>query len=199
MNAKFFFKRNVAVVINFHFFWLVKDKTVNTTGWNEYSNFIRQTFGERVQKISVNTGLSCPNLDGKISSSGCSYCNNRSFSPFYCKPEKSVYRQLSEGIAFFSKKYKAQKYLAYFQSFTNTYTDEKHFEELLHEALSVPSVIGLVIATRPDSISKAQIDLLDKLGKSHYISLEFGIESSLDKTLKRINRGHNRQCIIDTI
>lgn len=166
--------------------------------WNDYSTFIRNYFGERVQKISVNTGLGCPNLDGKISFNGCSYCNNKSFSPYYCKPEKSVSTQLNEGINFFGKKYKAQKYLAYFQSFTNTYTDDDHFEKLINEALQINSVIGLVIGTRPDCISKKQIDILDRLGKNHYISLEFGIESSFNKTLKRINRGHNRDSIIET-
>lgn len=162
--------------------------------WNDYSSYIRGKYGERVQKISVNTGLGCPNIDGKISINGCSYCNNSSFSPFYCKPQKSVKIQLEEGIGFFSEKYKTQKYLAYFQSFTNTYTSDSHFKELLDEAMSVDGVIGLVIATRPDSISPTKIELLDKLGKNMYISLEFGIESTLDKTLKRINRGHDFAC-----
>lgn len=169
----------------------------NLTQWNDYSGYIRKIFGERVQKISVNTGLACPNLDGKLSFDGCTYCNNSSFSPFYCKPEKSIRQQLSEGIDFFAKKYKSQKYLAYFQSFTNTYTSDINFANMLNEALKTEGVVGLVIATRPDCISKTQIELLDKLGKSNYISLEFGIESGLDKTLKRIKRGHNVQATID--
>jgi radical SAM protein (TIGR01212 family) len=165
--------------------------------WNDYSGYIRKTFGERVQKISVNTGLGCPNLDGSLSFDGCTYCNNSSFSPFYCKSEKSIRQQLTEGIDFFAEKYNSQKYLAYFQSYTNTYTSDANFEGMLNEALSVSGVVGLVIATRPDSISKKQIELLDQLAKSHYVSLEFGIESSLDKTLNRINRGHNVQSTIE--
>jgi len=161
--------------------------------WNDYPAFVRQHFGQRVQKISVNTALGCPNLDGSISNDGCTYCNNSSFSPFYCKADKSVRQQLQEGIAFFSKKYKAQKYLAYFQSFTNTYTSFDHFKRLTEEALAVDGVCGLVIATRPDSITKEQVDYLNELGQRMYISLEFGVESTLDKSLKRINRGHDFQ------
>lgn len=165
--------------------------------WNEYSQYIRKTFGERVQKISVNTGMGCPNLDGNLSWDGCTYCNHSSFSPFYCKSDKSIRQQLNEGIAFFAKKYKSQRYLAYFQSYTNTYTSDAHFAEMLDEALGTDKVIGLVIATRPDSISDKQIELLDKLGKDVYISLEFGLESSIDKTLQRIHRGHDVQASID--
>lgn len=169
--------------------------------WNDYSNFIRNHFGQRVQKISVNTGLGCPNLDGKISRKGCTYCDNNSFSPFYCSPEKSVTQQLQEGIAFFSGKYKTQQYMAYFQSYTNTYTSYAHFKQLLEEALSVPGIKGLVIATRPDSISNEQIDLLNQLGKEIFISLEFGVESTIDNTLTLVNRGHDFACtkrIFDT-
>lgn len=165
--------------------------------WNEYSQYIRKTFGERVQKISVNTGMGCPNLDGNLSWDGCTYCNHSSFSPFYCKSDKSIRQQLNEGIAFFTKKYKSQRYLAYFQSYTNTYTSDAHFAEMLDEALGTDKVIGLVIATRPDSISDKQIELLDKLGKEVYISLEFGLESGIDKTLQRIHRGHDVQASID--
>ncbi|MEA3448868.1 MAG: TIGR01212 family radical SAM protein [Bacteroidota bacterium] len=166
--------------------------------WNDYPGFIRQHFGERVQKISVNTGLGCPNLDGTISRKGCTYCDRKSFSPFYCSAEKSITQQLYEGIAFFSKKYKTQQYLAYFQNYTNTYTDFTTFKKLINEALSVPDVIGLVIATRPDSISQAQIELLDNLGKTMFVSVEFGVESTLDDTLKFVNRGHDFACTRDT-
>lgn len=162
--------------------------------WNDYPGFVRRQFGRRVQKISVNTGLGCPNLDGKISNHGCTYCNNSSFSPFYCRADKSVSQQLKEGIDFFSKKYKAQKYLAYFQSFTNTYTGYEHFRSLTEEALSVDGICGLVIATRPDSITDEQISLLDDLAKEMYVSLEFGVESCIDRSLQRIHRGHDFAC-----
>ncbi len=182
----------------FLFFYHVNvTQTQKQKRWNEYSAYIRKTFGERVQKISVNTGLGCPNLDGNLSFDGCTYCNNSSFSPFYCKPDKSIREQLTEGIDFFAKKYKSQKYLAYFQSYTNTYTSDTDFANMMNEALDTKGVVGLVVATRPDSISETQIELLDTLAKSNYVNLEFGIESSLDRTLRRINRGHDAQSTIN--
>jgi uncharacterized protein len=162
--------------------------------WNDYPGFIRQHFGQRVQKISVNTGLGCPNLDGTISRKGCAYCDRNSFSPFYCSPQKSITQQLQEGIAFFSKKYRTQKYLAYFQNYTNTYTDFQNFKKILDEALAVPDIIGLVIATRPDSITRSQIELLDRLGEKMFVCVEFGVESTLDHSLDFVNRGHDFAC-----
>lgn len=158
--------------------------------WNDYSRFIKHKFGQRVQKISVNTGLSCPNLDGTLSSKGCTYCNNSSFSPYYCRRLSSVTEQLKEGIRFFSAKYKAQKYIAYFQNYTNTYTRDAKFRELCNMALETKPVLGLAIATRPDCVTENQLEYLDRLSKDYYISLEIGVESTLDKSLKRINRGH---------
>jgi len=156
----------------------------------DYTSFIKATFGERVQKISLDTGFTCPNRDGSKGFGGCTYCNNDTFNPDYCEPEKSIKQQLEEGIAFFGKKYKSQQYLAYFQAYTNTYADIKLVKKLYLEALRVPNVIGLVIGTRPDCISDNLIDFLSQLSKKYYISLEFGVESTLNKTLKYINRCH---------
>ncbi len=156
----------------------------------DYTSFIKATFGERVQKISLDTGFTCPNRDGSKGFGGCSYCNNDTFNPDYCKPEKSIKQQLEEGIDFFGKKYKSQQYLAYFQAYTNTYAAIELVKKLYLEALSVPNVIGLVIGTRPDCISEDLIDFLSELSKKYYISLEFGVESTLNKTLKVINRCH---------
>lgn len=156
----------------------------------DYSSFIKSTFGERVQKISIDIGFSCPNRDGTKGFGGCSYCNNNTFNPDYCTPTKTVRQQLEEGINRFSKKYKAQQYLAYFQAYTNTYSDLESLKNMYNEALSVPKVIGLVIGTRPDCISEEIIDYLSFLSKRYFISLEFGVESTLNRTLKYVNRCH---------
>ncbi len=158
--------------------------------YHTYSAYIKNHFGERVQKITLDTGFSCPNRDGSKGIGGCTYCNNNSFNPDYCNPIKGITQQLNEGIAVFSKKYKTQQYLAYFQAYTNTYADIKLVKKLYLEALSHPKVLGIVIGTRPDCISEALIDFLEELAKTTYISLEFGVESTLNKTLKRVNRCH---------
>jgi len=164
--------------------------TITGKRYNDYSTHIKATFGARVQKISLDTGFTCPNRDGSKGFGGCTYCNNDTFNPDYCKPEKSIKQQLEEGIAFFGKKYKSQQYLAYFQAYTNTYADIELVKKLYREALSVPNVIGLVIGTRPDCISEDLIEFLSQLSKKYYISLEFGVESTLNRSLKAINRCH---------
>lgn len=156
----------------------------------DYSSFIKATFGERVQKIALDIGFSCPNRDGSKGYGGCTYCNNNTFNPDYCEPTKSIQNQLKEGIQFFSKKYKAQKYLAYFQAYTNTYSDFESLKKMYLEALNVEGVTGLVIGTRPDCISEEIIDYLSFLSKKHFISLEFGVESTLNTTLLKVNRCH---------
>jgi radical SAM protein (TIGR01212 family) len=156
----------------------------------DYASFIKSTFGERVQKISLNIGFSCPNRDGSKGFGGCTYCNNNTFNPDYCISTKSIKEQLEEGIRRFSKKYKTQQYFAYFQAYTNTYSDIASLKKMYEEALSVPKVIGLVIGTRPDCISEEIIDYLSFLSKRSYISLEFGVESTLNSSLKNVNRCH---------
>lgn len=169
----------------------------NTKAYNNYSSFIKEQFNERVQKISINTGFTCPNRDGTKGVGGCTYCNNSTFSPDYCKPEKSITQQLDEGITFFSKKYKTQKYLAYFQANTNTYADFSLIKELFSEAVNHKDVIGLVVGTRPDCVNEDIIAFLSDIAKQYYVALEFGIESTLDKTLEDINRCHTYKEVID--
>ncbi|TYA72029.1 TIGR01212 family radical SAM protein [Seonamhaeicola marinus] len=163
----------------------------------DYSSFIKYTFGERVQKVSLNIGFTCPNKDGTKGYGGCTYCNNSTFNPEYCSPQKTITEQLQEGIAFFSKKYKTQKYLAYFQAYTNTYDDIENLKALYEEALAVSGVIGLVLGTRPDCISEELIDYLSELSKKHFVSLEYGIESTNNATLKQVNRCHTFQETIE--
>jgi len=158
--------------------------------YNDYSSFIIKHFNQRVQKISLNTGFTCPNRDGTKGMGGCTYCNNNTFSPDYCKPIKTVSQQLEEGILFFSKKYQAQKYFAYFQSYTNTYASVDLLKKMYLEAVNYPDVIGLVIGTRPDCINAEVIEMLSEISKKYFVSLEFGVESTLNRTLKLINRCH---------
>lgn len=171
----------------------------NMLQWNDYSSYIRRTFGERVQKISVNAGFTCPNRDGKISRDACMYCTNKSFSPFYCNPDDSVSKQLEKGVAFFSPKYKAQKYLAYFQTYTNTYADVDTLKSKYDEALSVHDVIGLVISTRPDCVDDKKFELLADYAKNKYVEIEFGLESTKNSTLELINRGHTYEQAVEAI
>ncbi|MDH5396917.1 MAG: TIGR01212 family radical SAM protein [Cyclobacteriaceae bacterium] len=158
--------------------------------YNDYPSYIKKRFGERVQKVSLNTGFTCPNRDGTKGTGGCTYCNNNTFSPDYCKPDKSIGQQLDEGIAIFAKRQRYQKFLAYFQSYTNTYAPYHQLEAMYREALSHPQVVGMVVGTRPDCIDEKTIDLLEQLAQEYYVSLEFGVESTLNSTLKRVNRCH---------
>ena len=158
--------------------------------YNDYPSFIKSHFGHRVQKISLDTGFTCPNRDGTKGTGGCTYCNNNSFNPDYCEPAKSISEQLDQGISFFRKKYKTQEYLAYFQAYTNTYAETELVKELYTEALSHPGVVGLVIGTRPDCISADLVNFLAELAKTKFISLEFGVESTLNRTLRAVNRCH---------
>ncbi len=159
--------------------------------YNDFSGFFRGKFNGRVQKISIDAGFTCPNRDGSRGTGGCSYCNNLTFSPAYCNLEKSVANQLAEGIDFFSRKYTSMKYLAYFQAYSNTYAPVENLKILYEEALNNPEMIGLVIATRPDCLTIEILDYLQELAEKHYIMLEFGLESHLNSSLEKMNRGHS--------
>lgn len=158
--------------------------------YNDFSGYFKRKFKYRVQKISIDAGFTCPNRDGSRGRGGCTYCNNQTFSPAYCHLEKSVTTQLTEGIEFFSRKYNSMKYLAYFQSYSNTYAPLDNLKLLYEEALNHPEVIGLVIATRPDCINSEILDYLQSLAQRYYIMVEFGIESHKNTSLDKINRGH---------
>lgn len=158
--------------------------------FNSYSSYFTREFGSRVQKISIDAGFSCPNRDGKISTGGCTFCRNDAFNPSYCHPEKSIRKQIEEGIEFHQRRYRrAKSYLAYFQAFSNTYKPLDELEKLYREALSVDGVIGLVIGTRPDCINVETLEMLKDLNAT--IILEYGVESVYDQTLTRVNRGHD--------
>lgn len=177
----------------------MQNKTNTKLPWKDYSNYIKNIFGERVQKISVNAGFSCPNRDGKIAKGACIYCTNESFSPFYCSADLSVKEQLQKGIEFFGEKYKSQKYLAYFQSYTNTYGEIDHLKNLYLQALSVKNIVGLVIATRPDCIDEDILKMLKEISSDKYLSIEYGAESTKNETLNFINRGHTWEQTVNAV
>jgi len=159
--------------------------------FNAYSNYFRGIYGARVQKVSIDAGFTCPNRDGTKGVGGCSYCNNNAFNPSYCQPEKSVTKQIEEGIEFHKWRYnEAVSYLAYFQAYSNTYASLETLKKLYSEALKHPGVKGLIIGTRPDCIDEEKLEYLKELSSQYYIAIEYGIESCYNKTLKRINRGH---------
>ena len=159
--------------------------------YKEFGDFLNQNFPYKVQKISINAGFTCPNRDGSKAVGGCTYCNNQSFSPGYGGKQRTVTDQLRDGIAFFSHKYPEMKYIAYFQSYTNTYDSIDKLIELYEEALRYPNVVGIIIGTRPDCMPDELLDYFEKLSKRIFLMIEYGIESTLDSTLDFINRGHS--------
>jgi radical SAM protein (TIGR01212 family) len=160
--------------------------------FNSYSDYFKKEFGQRVQKITVDAGFTCPNRDGTLARGGCTYCNNDAFNPSYCNPQKSVAQQVLEGIEFHKVRYRrANRYLVYFQAYSNTYAPLSHLKDLYEQALAQEGVIGLVIGTRPDCVDDEKLDYLQKLSEKYYIIVEYGIESIHDEILERINRQHN--------
>ncbi len=170
--------------------------------YNDYSAFLMDNFSCKVQKISINAGFTCPNRDGKLGYGGCTYCNNQTFNPSYCKTEKSVMQQLIEGKDFFAYKYPNMKYLAYFQAYTNTYGELEDLKKKYEDALEIDKVVGIVIGTRPDCIPDSLLDYLEELNNRTFLVVEYGVESTDNRTLERINRGHtfekSREAIIKT-
>lgn len=167
--------------------------------YNDFPTFMRRFFDCKVQKISIHAGFTCPNRDGTLGMGGCTYCNNQTFNPAYCKPTHSVRQQVEEGVAFFGYKYPSMQYLAYFQAYTNTYGELSRLKAMYEEALTVPGVVGIVIGTRPDCMPDALLDYLEALSHRTFVLVEYGIESTNDATLRRINRGHTFACAADAV
>ncbi|MCQ2254038.1 MAG: TIGR01212 family radical SAM protein [Bacteroidaceae bacterium] len=167
--------------------------------YKDFGLWIKEIIGQKVQKISIDAGFSCPNRDGRVGWGGCTFCDNTTFSPAYCSGEKTVTEQLSEGKAFFKRKYPEMKYLAYFQSYSNTYGSLSHLKSIYEEALADGDVVGIVIGTRPDCVSDELLDYLGQLAKRTFVLVEYGVESVNDDVLKRVNRGHDFQCALDAI
>lgn len=178
--------------------------------YNSFVGYFRRKYGERLQKIVLDAGFTCPNRDGTVGRGGCTYCDNAAFHPSYSTSGKSLIRQMDEGIGFHKVRYRTtEHYLAYFQSYSNTYAPLEHLKALYEEALSHPQVVGIVIGTRPDCVDPQKLDYLAALADGKVLTdwhrsladgsdrtapvviVEYGIESCYDRTLERINRGHD--------
>ena len=160
--------------------------------YNSFVGYFKRKYGERLQKIVLDAGFTCPNRDGKVGRGGCTYCDNAAFHPSYSTAGKSLHQQMDEGIEFHKVRYRTtEHYLAYFQAYSNTYAPLERLKVLYEEALSHPQVVGIVIGTRPDCVDEEKLDYLAELARKHVVIVEYGIESCYDETLKRINRGHD--------
>lgn len=167
--------------------------------YSDYNAYLRGLFGERVQKISIDAGLSCPNRDGHLSRSGCIYCNEKGSGSGLSKKELSIREQIEAGKIGSIKKYKAKKFLAYFQSYSNTYTTADHMKAMYDEALACDGIVGMAIGTRPDCIDAEKLDLIETYTKDYLVWIEYGLQSVHDDTLRLINRGHTFQDFMDAV
>ena len=165
----------------------------------DMGSYLAARFPYKVQKISLHAGFSCPNRDGTKGRGGCTYCNNQTFSPDYCHTGRGITEQLDEGIAFFARKYPDMKYLAYFQAYTNTYGATPYLAACYEEALAHDGVVGLIIGTRPDCMPPDLLAYLSDLARARYLMVEYGIESTCDETLARVNRGHDYASAVDAV
>jgi hypothetical protein len=160
---------------------------------------MKERFGETVYKVNIDAGFTCPNRDGSVGYGGCIYCNNDSFRPASCKAVIPVGEQVRNGISYVEKRYGAQKFIAYFQPYTNTYADVDTLTTLYMEALEDPRVIGLAVGTRPDCIDHEKLDLLEGIAKNNFVLIEYGLQSIYDATLEYIHRGHDLKCFLDAV
>jgi len=167
--------------------------------YNDFNTYLRGIFGCRVQKITIDAGLSCPNRDGTISTGGCIYCNARGSGTGAYAKGLSVTDQIIQGKRVLSKRYKAKKFIAYFQSFSNTYGPFDRLEMLYEQALAIEDVVGLSIGTRPDCVDKQILKLLQSYAKQYLVWLEYGLQSANDSTLALINRGHDVKCFKEAV
>jgi radical SAM protein (TIGR01212 family) len=167
--------------------------------YNDLNTYLRSLYGCRVQKITVDAGFACPNRDGTVSTGGCIYCNARGSGTGAFDRGLSVTEQLLQGKRVLAGRYKAKKFLAYFQSFSNTYGALDRLQRLYDEALAVEDVVGLSIGTRPDCVTEAVLELLQDYAQKYLIWVEYGLQSARDATLALINRGHDVQCFKNAV
>ena len=165
-----------------------------TNRYYDLNCYLRNIFGRRVQKISLDAGLTCPNRDGRISTGGCIYCNSRGSGTGASSQGLSIKEQIMRGKEFLKKRYKAQKFIAYFQSFSNTYGPYEKLKGLYEEALAIDDIVGLAIGTRPDCVDESVLTLLGSYAKDYLVWIEYGLQSIHDRTLAAINRGHDVEC-----
>ncbi|MBF0301524.1 MAG: TIGR01212 family radical SAM protein [Desulfamplus sp.] len=167
--------------------------------YSDYNSYLKSLYGERVQKIIVDAGLNCPNRDGTISRGGCIYCNGKGSGSGLWSKGVSITEQIELGRNAMTRRYSAKKFLIYFQSYTNTYTSCERMKEMYDEALRADGVVGMAIGTRPDCIDQDKIDLIDSYADKYLVWLEYGLQSSHDRTLELINRGHDFACFVKSV
>lgn len=167
--------------------------------YNDFNSALRAEFGCRVQKIPLDAGLSCPNRDGVLSSVGCIYCNAKGSGTGAAALGLSIEGQIKSAKEFLKRRYKAKKFIAYFQSYTNTYAPIEKLKALYDEALSDEEVVGMSVGTRPDCVDDDVLSLLQGYGNRRLVWIEYGLQSANDETLKKINRGHDLACFLDAI
>src|SRR5213594_2558302 len=167
--------------------------------YNSYGAYLKERFGCRVYKVIVDAGFTCPNRDGTVAIGGCTYCNNESFRPGAVSRFKPIPEQVESGIAYLRRRYRAEKFIVYFQPFTNTYAPLETLVPLYESALQHPDVVGLSVGTRPDCVDEAKLAWFEQLAQRYFVTLEYGLESIYDQTLVRINRGHDFQCWVNAI
>ncbi len=167
--------------------------------YRDYNSYLKELFGCRVHKITVDAGMTCPNRDGTVGVGGCIYCNSRGSGTGKWKLGKSIRDQLEEPKGYLKKRFGAEKFIAYFQSFSNTYAPLERLKSLYEEALSVEDVVGLSIGTRPDCVPEDVLDYIKELSKDYYVSIEYGLQSAHDRTLQAINRGHTVSTFLDAL
>ena len=163
-----------------------------------FSEYLKRVFGLKVYKVSLDAGFTCPNRDGKKGFGGCMYCVNESFSPNAGRPI-SIGEQMRRGMEFMRSRYKAEKFIAYFQAFTNTYADVETLRRCYEEALRFPDVVGLSIGTRPDCVPDDVLDLIWGYASRCHVWVEYGLQSMHDATLDFINRGHHYGDFVDAV
>ena len=164
--------------------------------YNQFSAYLKNLFGAKVYKITIDAGFSCPNRDGTISSGGCIFCDDSgSFSQAHSNL-LSIEQQVQQGAETLSQRFKAEKFMSYFQAYTNTYKPVNELEKIYKASLNHPDIVGISIGTRPDCVDDNKLNLISDISKDYYTWLEYGLQSSHDKTLKRINRGHDYECFL---
>jgi radical SAM protein (TIGR01212 family) len=167
--------------------------------FRSYNKWLQEKFGERVYKVIVDGGFTCPNRDGTVAVGGCTYCNNNSFRPPSAIKTDPIRDQVREGIAYIRKRFDAHKFIIYFQPFSNTYADTEYLRQLYTDAIDHPEVVGLAIGTRPDCVDTEKIAMIEEIARRTFVSLEYGVESIYDDTLRRVNRGHDYAAFLRAI
>ena len=158
--------------------------------YNSFNEYLRNLFGCKVHKVSINAGMTCPNRDGTLSSEGCIFCDETGSAAEPCKPNIPILTQLENGKKVMREKYKAKKFLAYFQAYTNTYGEPAKLKELYRSAIDCEDIVGLIIGTRPDCISADVLDVISDVAHGKYVQIEFGLQSIHDRSLEYLNRRH---------